>query len=426
MPQKKSSFKMCSILAVLTMALMLPLASWGASKYKVLYKFTGGADGGTPNGLIVDKLGNLYGTTSAGGATGNGTVFKLEPLPGGTWKETVLHSFSGPDGATPLAALVFDASGNLYGTTWQGGSSCMFFENGCGVVFKLRPKPDGTWTESVLHKFKGGFDAAAPVGGLIFDKAGNLYGTTEALGTGGAGDVYQLKRNANGTWTENILYMFTGNGPDGVSPTSSLVFDGAGNLYGTTAEGGNMNCPDGFYGCGVAFKLTPNPVGSWSESLPYTFCSAAACADGSWPNAALLFDNAGNLYSTTQFGGLPGYGTVFRLSESGGSWNENVLYNFDGVHGSDPYASLVFDGAGNLYGTTRNGGSANGGSAYGIAFKLSPSLVGTWTYTVLHVFRGNPGLNPMAGLVLDGAGHLYGTTSGCGAGCMGVVFEITP
>jgi hypothetical protein len=169
----------------------------------------------------------------------------------------------------------------------------MFFSNGCGVVFKLKPKSDGTWTESVLHKFKGGFDGATPFGGLIFDKAGNLYGTTESLGTGGAGDVYQLKRNANGTWTENILYMFTGNGPDGVSPTSSLVFDGAGNLYGTNLEGGNMNCSGGPYGCGVAFKLTPNPGGSWSESLLYAFCPGA-CTDGAFPNAALIFDKAGN------------------------------------------------------------------------------------------------------------------------------------
>jgi uncharacterized repeat protein (TIGR03803 family) len=431
MPRKKSLLGMSPILAVFTTILMLPLAGWGASKYKVLYSFTGGADGGTPNGLIIDQLGNLYGTTSAGGATGNGTVFKLEPLPGGTWKETVLHSFSGPDGATPAAALVFDASGNLYGTTWQGGPQCMFFSNGCGVVFKLRPRSDGTWTESVLYKFKGGAsDGAAPFGSLILDKAGNLYGTVEALGSGGAGDVYRLKRNANGTWTENIVYMFTGNGPDGVSPTSSLVFDGAGNLYGTTFEGGNMNCPDGAYGCGVAFKLTPNADGSCSESLPYTFCPTATCVDGAYPNAALIFDKAGNLYGTTQLGGIPSSngrvnGTVFSLSESAGSWTENVVYAFDGLHGSQPVAPLVFDGVGNLYGTTSYGGSSADG---GVVFKLSPSLGGTWAYTVLHVFGGNPALHPRAGLVLDGAAHLYGTTSSCasGAKCMGVVFEITP
>ena len=422
MPQKKSSFKMRPILAVLTMTLMLPLTTWGASTFKVLYEFTGGADGGTPNGLIIDKLGNLYGTTSAGGATGNGTVFKLEPLPGGTWKETVLHSFSGPDGASPFAALVFDSSGNLYGTTWQGGSSCMFFSNGCGVVFKLKPKSDGTWMESVLHKFKGGYDAAAPVGGLIFDKAGNLYGTTEALGTGGAGDVFQLKRNSNGTWTENILYMFSGLGPDGASPASTLVFDGAGNLYGTTNNGGNMNCPDQF-GCGVAFKLTPDPGESWNERVLHTFCSETNCADGVYPSA-LIFDNAGNLYGTSGNNSLNSDGTVFRLSESGGSWSEDVLYRFDGAHGSGPIGGVVSDAAGNLYGTTCCGGSANDG----VAFKLSPSMGGTWEYTVLHVFQGKPGRYPAAALVLDGAGNLYGTTQSCGSGskCMGVVFEITP
>jgi uncharacterized repeat protein (TIGR03803 family) len=422
MPQKKCCFRISRILAVSTTALVLSIATWAASTYKVLYKFTGGADGASPNGLILDKLGNLYGTTSAGGATGNGTVFKLEPLPGGTWKETVLHSFSGPDGASPAAGLVSDASGNLYGTTWQGGSSCMFFENGCGVVFKLRPKSDGTWAESVLHKFKGGFDGATPFGGVILDKAGNLYGTTESLGSGGAGDVFQLKRNSNGTWTENILYMFTGLGPDGASPESTLVFDGVGNLYGTTNNGGNMNCPDQF-GCGVAFKLMPDPGESWNESVLHTFCSEAGCADGIYPNA-MVFDKAGNLYGTTGGNGLNSDGTVFRLSESGGSWNEDVLYHFDGTQGSGPLAGLIFDAAGNLYGTACCGGSANDG----VAFKLSPSVGGTWAYTVLHVFQGKPGRYPAAALVLDGAGHLYGTTSSCGSGakCMGVVFEITP
>jgi uncharacterized repeat protein (TIGR03803 family) len=424
MPQKKSSFKMRPILAVLTMALMLPLASWGASKYKVLYKFTGGADGGTPNGLIIDKLGNLYGTTSAGGATGNGTVFKLEPLPGGTWKETVLHSFSGPNGASPAAGLVSDASGNLYGTTAQGGPPCPYVSStGCGVVFKLKRKPDGTWTESVLYSFKGGAsDGYDPLAGLTFDKAGNLYGTTPLDGSGGVGDVFQLKRNANGSWTENILYMFTGNGPDGASPESTLVFDGAGNLYGTTNNGGNMNCPDPF-GCGVAFRLTPDPGESWSESVLHTFCSEAGCADGVYPDA-MVFDKAGNLYGTTGNNSLNSDGTVFRLSESGDSWNEDVLYHFDGIQGSGPIGGLIFDAAGNLYGTTCCGGSANDG----VAFKLSPSVGGTWAYTVLHVFQGKPGRYPAAALVFDGAGHLYGTTRSCGSGakCMGVVFEITP
>jgi uncharacterized repeat protein (TIGR03803 family) len=428
MTRKESWFKVRPILAALTMTLMLPLTTWGASKFKVLYEFTGGADGSTPTGLIIDKLGNLYGTTGAGGATGNGTVFKLEPLPGGTWKETVLHSFNGPDGAAPEAGLISDASGNLYGTTTQGGRPCPYVSStGCGVVFKLKPKSDGTWTESVLYSFKGGAsDGYDPLAGLTFDKAGNLYGTTALEGSGGAGDVFQLKRNSNGTWTENILYMFTGNGPDGVSPDSTLVFDGAGNLYGTTDQGGNMNCA-ALYGCGVAFKLTPDPGENWSESVLYTFCSETNCTDGKYPGD-MVFDKAGNLYGITASGGHSDLssdsdGTVFRLSESGGSRKEDVLYRFDGAQGTGPDAGPIFDAAGNLYGTAVSGGSANDG----VVFKMAPSLDGTWAYTVLHTFLGGPGRYP-GSLIFDGAGHLYGTTKSCGSGakCMGIVFEITP
>jgi uncharacterized repeat protein (TIGR03803 family) len=428
MTRKESWFKVLPILAALTMTLMLPLTTWGASKYKVLYEFTGGADGGTPTGLIIDKLGNLYGTTSAGGATGNGTVFKLEPLPGGTWKETVLHSFKGPDGSAPETGLISDASGNLYGTTSQGGPPCPYVSStGCGVVFKLKPKSDGTWTESVLYSFKGGasdgYDALA---GLTFDKAGNLYGTTAVDGSGGAGDVFQLKRNSNGTWTENILYMFSGNGPDGVTPDSTLIFDGAGNLYGTTDQGGNMNCA-ALYGCGVAFKLTRDPGESWSESVLYTFCSETNCTDGKYPGD-IVFDKAGNLYGITAGGGHSDLssdsdGTVFRLSESGGRWKEDVLYRFDGAQGAGPDAGPILDAAGNLYGTAVSGGSANDG----VVFKMSPSLDGTWAYTVLRTFLGGPARYPES-LIFDGAGHLYGTTQSCGprAKCMGIVFEVTP
>jgi uncharacterized repeat protein (TIGR03803 family) len=370
MPQRKCWFRMRRILGVFTTALVLLVATLSASTYKVLYKFSGGADGASPNGLVFDKLGNLYGTTRAGGVTGNGTVFKLEPHPNGTWTQTVLHSFRGPDGASPFAGLIFDGAGNLYGTTAQGGPACIYATGGCGVVFKLKPNSDGTWTESVLYRFKGGnSDGATPLAGLVFDGAGNLYSTTSYGGPGGAGDVFQLKRNSNGTWTEKILYMFTGNGPDGYIPVSGLVFDAAGNLYGTTSQGGNMNCP-ALYGCGVAFRLTPDSDGSWTESLLHIFCSTADCADGSFPEAALVFDKAGNLYSTAAAAGGPPAtnGTVFRLKlQSDGSWTEKVLHSFD-REAAFPVAGLVFDAAGNLYGTASNGGPADGGAV----FKLSP------------------------------------------------------
>lgn len=427
MAQKKRWFRISRILAVLTAALVLSVATWGASTFKVLYRFPGsGASGASPNGLIFDKLGNLYGTTSAGGTYGKGTVFKLQALPNGTWKETVLHTFRGYDGGAPFASLVFDAAGNLYGTTSQGGPSCIYVPGGCGVVFKLKPNFNGTWTETILYKFKGGPpDGALPLAALIFDKAGNLYSTTSYGGPGGAGNVFQLKPNADGTWTQNILYMFTGNGPDGYLPFSGLVFDVAGNLYGTTSQGGNMKCP-AVYGCGIAFKLTPNSAGSWTESVLHIFCSAANCADGRFPEAALVFDKAGNLYSTTAGGAYPGsHGTVFRLKPLlDGRWTEKVLHNFTGAGAATPVAGLILDAAGNLYGTAEFGGPAGGGAV----FKLSPLAGDNWAYTLLYVFSGQTGLNPTAGLIFDGAGNLYGTTTNCGTGigCMGTVFEITP
>jgi len=428
MTRKESWFKVRPILAALTMTLMLPLTTWGASKYKVLYEFTGGADGGTPTGLIIDKLGNLYGTTSAGGATGNGTVFKLEPLPGGTWKETVLHSFKGPDGSAPVTGLISDASGNLYGTTAQGGPPCPYVSgSGCGVVFKLKPKSDGTWTESVLYSFKGGasdgYDALA---GLTFDKAGNLYGTTAVDGSGGAGDVFQLKRNSNGTWTENILYMFSGNGPDGVSPDSTLIFDGAGNLYGTTDQGGNMNCA-ALYGCGVAFKLTRDPGESWSESVLYTFCSETNCTDGKYPGD-IVFDKAGNLYGITASGGHSDLssdsdGTVFRLSESGGRWKEDVLYRLTVPREPVPTRVLSWTPPGTfmaprLAAAPRTTGSSLKCRHRWTAFGRTRCFILSWA-----------GRGATRGpLIFDGAGHLYGTTQSCGprAKCMGIVFEVTP
>ena len=424
-------------LMIIIPILMLAPGAGAASKYKTLYKFSGGKDGESPDAsLIFDQAGNLYGTTRSGGlglskcvyalVRGCGKVFKLTPNPDGSWTESVLHNFCSrtncADGANPNG-LVFDLAGNLYGTTIQGGT-CVF-KNGCGVVFKLTPKGDGTWTESVLHSFKY-TDGAAPTAGVVFDPAGNLYGTTSGGGAHeGAGTVFKLAHNPDGSWTESVLHNFCSrtNCSDGLGPEAGLVFDLVGNLYGTTFFGGP----------GKVFKLTPNPDGSWTESVLHNFCSRTNCADGDAPSAGLIFEQAGNLYGTTLLGGVLNQGTVFNLTPNpDGRWTESVLHSFcsrtNCVDGERPVAGLIFDQAGNLYGTTFAGGAHEGA---GTVFKLAHNPDGSWTENVLHNFcsRTNcaDGDAPSAGLIFDQAGNLYGTTSGGDLSTtFGSVFEITP
>jgi uncharacterized repeat protein (TIGR03803 family) len=419
MRQERLWFMLGGILAVLAMALMLPTGAVAASTYKVLYRFIYGAN---PHaGLIFDAAGNLYGTTTRGGAYGGGTVFKLTPNSDGTWTESVLHSFAtGEDSRYPQGNLIFDAAGNLYGTT-SGGE-----QDGSGTVFKLTPNSDGSWTESVLYAFcslKNCTDGASPFAGLIFDQAGNLYGTTAVGGATGGGTAFKLTPNSNGSWMEGVLYSFCSltNCADGYEPSAGLIFDQAGNLYGTTASGGEQD------GSGTVFKLTPNSDGSWTESVLHSFTSTP---DGANPFAGLIFDAAGNLYGTTTAGGSNkcggGCGTVFKLKpNSDGTWTESVLRRFAGHLAATPYAGLTFDVAGkNLYGTTEFGGGQDGGSV----FKLAPNSDGGWAYSVLHDFQFDPAGYPVSDPVLDKAGNLYGTTAQCGtaSNCSGVVFEITP
>jgi uncharacterized repeat protein (TIGR03803 family) len=393
----------------------------GADTCKAIHVFTGTA-GNFPRGnLTFDAAGNLYGTTEHGGGSGCGgrgcgVVWKLKANPNGTWTISIIHQFKGPDGANPfVAGLLFDAVGNLYGTTSGGGSTACRF--GCGVVFKLAPNSDGTWTESALYSFTGGADGAAPGGSLIFDAAGNLYGTTQGGGAYGEDTVFKLAPNPDGTWTERVLYSFTG-GADGLIPLAGLVFDAAGNLYGTTGYGGAD-------GSGVVFKLAPNPDGTWTESVLYSF---TGYADGSIPGAGLIFDPTGNLYGTTTSGGPfsagecpAGCGVVFKLAPNpDGTWTESVLHSFTGgANGYSPAARLAFDATGSLYGTTPYGGADN----YGVVFKLTPTS-GGWSETVLHTFLG-VGKYPFAPAVFDPAGNLYGTTFE-GSNNYGLVFRLTP
>jgi uncharacterized repeat protein (TIGR03803 family) len=305
----------------------------------ILHSFTGPpADGANPYaGLVGDSAGNLYGTTYFGGASNFGVVFKLDS----TGHETVLHSFAGPpaDGANPYAGLVRDSAGNLYGTTVMGGGSRK------GVIFKL----DSSGHETILHSFAGlPADGANPLAGLIRDSAGNLYGTTPNAGASNRGVVFKL----DSTRHETVLYSFTGLA-DGANPYAGLIRDSAGNLYGTTAFGGNE--------FGVVFKLDSTS----QETVLHSFGGAH---DGARPQAGLVRDSAGNLYGTTVLGGAsPNFGVVFKLDSTG---HETVLHSFAGppADGSQPQAELIRDLAGNLYGTTPFGGTSN----LGVVFKLTP------------------------------------------------------
>ena len=395
-----------------------------AQTLTTLYAFPGPLSDGAElrGGLMADAAGNLYGTTYGGGSgNGYGTIFKLTP----TGTEIVLHRFTGDDGAGPAAALIADAAGNLYGTTAYGGP---FY----GTVFKLTLNPDGSYTHSVLHHFAGYPSDGASPKDLVADAAGNLYGITTAGGgnacgvddTFGCGTVFKLTPNPDGTYSESVLYNFTG-GSDGQYPFGGLIADAAGNLYGTTFYGGGSGC-DGS-GCGTVFELKLNPDGTYTERMLHSFIGDR---DGAGPAAGLLTDAVGNLYGTTSEGGgshacLTGCGTVFTLTPNlDGTYSESVLHRFSANDGQAPYAGLIADAAGNLYGTTYTGGPIGSVCAWcGTVFRLTP----TGTLSVLHNFTGYPsdGANPATGLIADAAGNLYGTTSQGGNNNYGTVFKLT-
>jgi uncharacterized repeat protein (TIGR03803 family) len=390
----------------------------GSGSEQALYNFAGGADPKFPYaGLVFDKAGNLFGTTQLGGANNQGTVFEVTHNSDGSWTETVLYSFTGSaDGGQPSAGLILDASGNLYGTANFGGSgNCNL---GCGTVFKLTPASGG-WTETVLYTFTGGNDGREPYARLLFDAAGNLYGTTllggnvNSVCTTGCGTVFKLTRSSN-SWTQSVLYAFTG-GADGASPYDALAFDPAGNLYGTAYAGGAS-------GNGAIFKLTPGSSG-WTESVLYAFTGAR---DGKYSYGDVILDASGNIYGTAFQGGSQGYGAVFQLVPTAkGGWRERVIHSFGNAPSANPVAGLVMDPAGNLYGTTLAGGKQSScGATCGTLFKLSPTS-GGWTYKAIHVFgQGADGYHPSGDLILDPSGNLYGTTQAGGAQGSGLVFEI--
>jgi uncharacterized repeat protein (TIGR03803 family) len=373
----------------LALALLIPVGGAHAkSTETVLYSFTGGADGSNPfAGLIKDASGNLYGTTVEGGAHGLGTVFKLAP--DGT--ETALWSFTGADGSYPEGGLIMDTSGNLYGTTSSGGA------DGDGTVFEVALNG----AETVLHSFTGGSDGKGPQAGLIMDKKGKLYGTTLFGGANGDGTVFKVAPGG----AETVLYSFTGKA-DGSLPGAGLIRRN-GNFYGTTEGGGAENL-------GTVFKLSPDGT----ETVLYSFCpNYPDCSDGVLPVGGLIADSAGNLFGTTSADGGGG-GTVFKLAPDG---TETTLWSFTGgADGSEPQAGLVREN-GNLYGTTLLGG-ANG---LGTVFKVARDGTETVLYSFDSVANAADGFEPYAGLIKDESGNLYGTTYAGGADANGVVFKIT-
>ena len=339
--------------------------------YNSLYRFQGGNDGANPEiPVTVGPNGTLYGGTLHGGGSANaGTLFNLKPSPTNCkstscpWREVQMVKFNQTNGFYPSGQLLFDGAGNIYGTTWFGGYSDE------GTIFQLTPS-NGSWAEDILYNFGVGNDmgGAQPYGGVIFDHAGNLYGTTQWGGTSVYGVVYELTPNGN-SWTETVLYDFTG-GNDGGRPEYNLVMDAAGNLYGTTGWVPETNNP------GTVYELTPSG-GAWTYHLLYAFPSAA---QGAGAVSGLTMDSAGNLYGTTSFEGnqncTNGCGTVFKLAPSGNGWVYSNLYNFTGgADGSFPFGGVVLDNEGNLYGTAEYGGTGadclNGEGTCGVVWKLS-------------------------------------------------------
>jgi uncharacterized repeat protein (TIGR03803 family) len=453
-------------------------------KRTVIYSFLGEADGQSPASLAIDSVGNLYGVASSTSQSSLGSVFELSPN-GGTWSFSTLYSFTGgADGGEPQS-IALDHHGDIFGTTYDGGISnpnvCYdSYDNnsGCGVVFEISHDASG-WQESVLYSFTGDGDGASPYGTVALDPHGNIFGIV-GQGTATGSGVFEVSHNSGG-WTESLPHTF-GN----VRPSTGVVADANGNIFGATQVGGNLNNCD--EGCGTVFELSPasngwifntiytyvgafdgnqppNPPildskgnlfiasgsllagnysqislnieleispesgGRWGASVMHDFPSSS---DGTYPRSSLFGDSAGNLYGTTEGGGAFGWGTIFELSSAGAGWKETILYSFTGTaDGALPGAALSQDAAGNLYGTAEFGGNTSCSGGCGTVFRLSPNSDGKWTFSVLHGFvNAQDGDNPRSGVILDSAGNIYGTSmngsiAGCFSGC-GSVFKLTP
>ena len=409
---------MVALLLLIFFLLFVFLTAQPASgqTYKVIYNAgTGYGAGAFPfGGVTIDAVGDLY-VTTAGAFPGpdRGTVFMLSPA-GLTWTYTLLHSFgTGDDGANPYDRVVFGPDGNLYGATASGSGQCQGY--GCGTIFRLSRR-GSAWDYSVLYRFRGGYDGSVPYSGdLVFDPAGSLYGTTQYGGTGcwgdGCGTVFQLAPS-NGGWIHSVLYQFN-DGDDGAQPSAGVIFDSSGNLYGVS---------------GPVYEMSPSS-GGWSFTPIYRFAPGQG-----GPVGGLVFDNTGSLYGTTYNGGFGNGGTLFELTPFNGGLTYHQLHSFVTPFAGGgriyylggPTSSLTLDAAGNIYGTTYYDGLYG----FGSVFKLTRSGSG-WTYTALHNFcsTGRPcidGQSPAGGVTIDSHGNLFGTTEYGGPTGGGVVWEITP
>ena len=409
---QSTTAKFASILCFVLAAMLTQPAQ--AQTFTVLHEFTGEADGSYPDaGLTMDRAGNLYGTTYGDGySNSSGSVFELTRT-NGVWTFAPIYTFTGGnDGALPYAGVVIGPDGSLYGTTTAGGA----YDN--GTVFNLRPPPHFCshvlcdWTETVLYSFQGGSDGSQPYGSVAFDQAGNIYGTTFAGGgpRGGDGTVYRLAPSGSG-WTESVIYAFSNS--DGANPLSGVTLDNAGNLYGTTVDGGA-------YGDGAVYELTYSAGSGWAESFLHSFNRTLGAGE-CFPYDDLIFDPSGNLYGAA----AGGEGAIFKLTPSAGSWTYSLLYGYGGSEEAcGARGNLAMDGAGNIYGTTY----CDGAYAQGSVFKLRVGSI--VTYTTLYSFTGgSDGYWPNSNVVFDANGNLYGTTYAGGPygdGGYGGVWELTP
>jgi len=387
----------------------LSLVTANATTTDVIFSFEEEEGEYADTDLETDNAGNIYGTTVLGGEFGGGTVFQLSPTANG-WEHTVLYSFTGgADGGEPYKGVSIDRRGNLYGTAVTGGSGGC--EGGCGVVYKLT-KSRGTWNQTVIHAFTGGDDGSGPGARVTVDRSGNVYGMTPTGGTYGVGTIYKIHPHAR-TWEFQVIHTFTG-GDDGATGSAGRMLLQQGRLYGAATVGG-------IYGSGVVFELTPTAVGEWDFRALYSFHGQP---DGSFPYGALLRGPSGKIYGTTYYGGENGIGAVYELSpRQVGEWDGRVIYSFQtGSDGNSPISNLVRDAAGNLYGTTSEGGLGSG-----TIFKLTPIGGGQWTESVVHPFEGPPdGGFSYNGMVVDRFGNFYGATVHGGTEDDGCVYKFTP
>ena len=414
-----------SVVVIISVGLAMP------SRAATLYAFKGGTDGNQPgsSGVVFGKGGALYGTTFKGGSSDLGVVFSLAPpaVQGGVWTETILHSFTGPDGANPSAGLAVGSKGVLYGTTGEGGLTSPSFPRGNGTIFSLTPSPDGTWTFATIYEFLGQPDGIGP-SALSIGPGGELYGGTAGGGNyygspGGWGTVFKLSppQNVGDPWVETILYNFDGGSDGEEQPHNPIVFGPSGQLYGVST--------DTIYETPYIFQLVPpaQPGGSWAFSVISSFVANS----GDTEPGPVTLTPAGNLIGTVGTGPNSGLmqGFVYALlppAQPGGAWTQQVLFYFPKTPGpAQPLAGVVIGKTGVLYGTTSSGGVYGIGSVFQATPPAAPG--GAWTLTVLHSFHlYDDGIGPPSNVIIGPDGYLYGTSQGLifATTSLGTVFAV--